>query len=520
MTNHLPRIDADPSYAQVVSRPFPVRPELVSLFRECTPRILVVTDGLTFDSAPFGLSDFINVLKNTTIHGMTPIVETAHTGTSPADHPRFVFKDTTLSKSKYDVLFLFGVSSAPSLAHEQVSVIAKFMQDGGGVFATGDHAELGRALCAEIPRVRGMRHWKTPDVPSASGVDRLTTNLPGADNVYQFEDQSDPIPQRLYPKYYASSDGIPANSRPHYILQHPTKHIIEVFPDHMHEGECVVPASLSGTMPDGDPEWPTTSGGATVSPELIGITMSAGGGFGGAQPVAPRSFGAIGAYDGHPADVGRVTTDSTWHHFININLVATSDGPGLAATPDVLERVHTYFRNQAEWLMPRNTRRCLRWPLFWHALEFLPVREILPSLPKSPLEDVRVAVDLGNELVASLRNHLHPAAIEELEDDVLAIHSEEFAHQIRSRPDESFTQQLGRRLVPRSFLGRAAVGTAAAVVAHTLPLGEDAAAKFKSVGGIGGIETNVKAALARNLKEASGIIRHAKSHLDRVCDLL
>jgi hypothetical protein len=32
-------------------------------------------------------------------------------------------------------------------------------------------------------------------------------------------------------------------------------------------------------------------------------------------------FGAIGAYDGRPANIGRVVVSSTFHHFVDINLI-------------------------------------------------------------------------------------------------------------------------------------------------------------------------------------------------------
>ena len=33
------------------------------------------------------------------------------------------------------------------------------MDGGGGLFATGDHGALGKALCGEVPRARSMRRW-------------------------------------------------------------------------------------------------------------------------------------------------------------------------------------------------------------------------------------------------------------------------------------------------------------------------------------------------------------------------
>jgi hypothetical protein len=43
-------------------------------------------------------------------------------------------------------------------------------EQGGGLFATGDHEDLGAGMCARIPRVRSMRYWKLDDTPSSGGV--------------------------------------------------------------------------------------------------------------------------------------------------------------------------------------------------------------------------------------------------------------------------------------------------------------------------------------------------------------
>lgn len=499
---------------KLIPRKFPLEYELISIFKECTPKILVVTDGLTFDSAQFGLLDFVDTLKNTTIHGMTPIVETELKS-------GFTFTDSTFGISKFDVLFLFGVESSGALPAAEVEVISRFMEAGGGVFGTGDHAQLGRALCSDIPRIRGMRHWKNPDVPSGSGTDRLTTNLPGSDDAYQFEDQSDSIPQRLYPRYYEASSGLPADSKPHYLLQHPTKNIIEVFPDHPHEGECVVPTVLNGQTPNGEPEWPTDGAGQQVVPELVAMTMSAGGGFdfvfGPKQPVIPRSFGAIAAYDGHLADVGRVTTDATWHHFINVNLVSTSDGPGLNS--DALERVHTYFRNTAEWLMPKKTRRCLRFPILLEVLERFAAMETFKSLEVSPLEDARAAMELGDEVVRSLRPYMHPAAIRELEQDVLELFDENFAAALRPRPEHDFVRRLGRRQLPREVFTRAALGVAAASIAEALPAGPEREKAFRSGGELIGLEKRIGTAVSRTMKDVAGLVRETRQTVDEICAL-
>jgi hypothetical protein len=55
-------------------------------------------------------------------------------------------------------------------------VLAEWMDRGGGVFAVGDHFNLGASMCSRIPRVRTMRKWtEAQGVPSQFGDDRNET---------------------------------------------------------------------------------------------------------------------------------------------------------------------------------------------------------------------------------------------------------------------------------------------------------------------------------------------------------
>src|SRR4051812_17437176 len=74
--------------------------------------------------------------------------------------------------SVYDVILLFGFASDSDvhgsgqperLSDAELFAITTFMNNGGGVFATGDHESLGRPLCGLIPRVRSMRKWFFPN---------------------------------------------------------------------------------------------------------------------------------------------------------------------------------------------------------------------------------------------------------------------------------------------------------------------------------------------------------------------
>lgn len=83
---------------------------------------------------------------------------------------------------------------------------------------------------------------------------------------------------------------------------------IIIFPDHQHEGEVILPGSFPAA------EWPSKNG-FQAKPELIawGRILSPDADVG-------RTVAVAAAYGGHRVDLGRIVTDSTWHHFFNINL--------------------------------------------------------------------------------------------------------------------------------------------------------------------------------------------------------
>jgi hypothetical protein len=443
------------------------------LYRECTPRVLVVTDTLNFDpNLGFGLTQFVNTLKAATIHGMTPIVKTASRYGSPgADLPGFDFKHPTdgLTTSRYDVLFLLGkdTEGAGDLPADQVEVIAKFMQDGGGVFATGDHETLGAALCGDLPRVRNMRKWKAADAPpDIRNENRHSTNLSGSDETEEFDDQSDRNPQRLYLNYRTRAGGTVLIDRAaHPLMQMiaPRK-VLEVFPDHPHEGECRLPASLAGGFPLGGgtaTEWPKDAAGADVAPEIVAYSVSHGDGFpmgptGAKEGLVPKLFAAVAAYDGHRARVGRVVTDATWHHFVNINLDGTeSPLTGLqspaGADTDALVRIRRYYVNLATWLMPQRTRRCLRFPLVLKELVRFPLFEEL-DLPRPPEPIGPGLRQLGDAVMRSMLAHRPAWEAQSLADDALedALGAEAFA--------KLDAERRGIAGQTRAELGQAALG--------------------------------------------------------------
>lgn len=398
-------------------------------FRECTPKILVITDNLNYNAlSDFGLTRFVDALRASTIHSMTPIVRTARYvpgAAAPASLDaatqhisNFQFADAQhgLLKSRYDAVFLLAINreGSPGLAQEPaaMSAITTFMQQGGGLFATGDHEDLGAAMCMTIPRVRAMRRWAAADTPNGANTSRLSTNLAGANDVYEFNDQADALPQRLYVNYRTQAGGVGLG---HPVLQVPgtvPPRAIEVFPDHPHEGECLLPTALNTKLPDGlTDEWPSqTGGGARVVPEAIALTVSHGDNFGSKAALAPRSFIPISAYDGQRADVGRVVTDATWHHFVNINLISLAGRN--------LSDVKQYYTNLATWLMPKHVRRCSRWPLLVLELVRYPLFEEFKAIPIDKI-DGRELRDSGALVEQALLQRHSAAVVQAVMDDAL-----------------------------------------------------------------------------------------------------
>ena len=225
-----------------------------------------------------------------------------------------------------------------------------------------------------------MRHWASP--PPALGPTRIDTTRPDANDVVVFENQSDDIPQKLRLKWYEwSHNRWTRETYPHPLLCSRSGAITE-FPDHMHEGEVVVPSALDAQVAypglGAFDEYPAGTDGQRVSPEVVAWGWTTGRAdpevmhgihTGDPSAATPRWSGTIGAYDGHRAGVGRVVVHSTWHHFFDINLIGdnAANRPGFndpraplwrqgfrasANGQRVLSQIDQYFRNIVHWLSP------------------------------------------------------------------------------------------------------------------------------------------------------------------------
>lgn len=236
---------------------------LAALFknRQTIIRILIVADGsirFVFTKgdifAGFSLTELIekSLLPSVLASAELRITKAHRSENEKAnvDLPGFKFDDPNHPLSEYEQIWLFGMEREKiddkqnpyTLADSEVRALTNFMNKGGGVFATGDHEDLGAALCGRVPRVSSMRKWfysgRTPP-EQAPGVDnekRIDTLREGLDIGFALADQEDAVPQEIHPRL--TKDG--AQWKAHYLLCR-GETFVKVLPDHMHEGECVLP---------------------------------------------------------------------------------------------------------------------------------------------------------------------------------------------------------------------------------------------------------------------------------------
>ncbi len=365
-------------------------------------RVLIVLDGSRFSFADASMSEenyTISYLLKTLAANPALTITTAHRRSDPllalpgrkpaiaasAHYEKFNFA-TTAPLSDFDMLWLIGdegvgPSGGTPIDEDENVAIAAFMEDGGGVYATGDHSGIGSCLCGRLPRVRTMRKWydgggdQPADIPAGwkpnwppFGPTRADTTQMGAGTKFYFDGQSDAIPQPLM---------LPMG--PHPVLQGPLGPITR-FPDHMHEGEAIVPwdfgltVKFSGadpiveypiiTLPQEKPAVIATGqiiGNHGSFLESDGSYMGHSGATDTAATVA-KTLGILCAYDGWKAGVGRVLTDSSFHHIIDLNLIGNPVGGtfdvafnvdshlGFTPVPAVLDDMRAFFNNTTVWL--------------------------------------------------------------------------------------------------------------------------------------------------------------------------
>jgi hypothetical protein len=301
------------------------------------------------------------------------------------------------------------------------------MNSGRGLFATGDHEDLGSALCGDIPRIRNMRKWFFKDgPPGRDTIDRLDTLREGFDQGFFTNDQSDRLPQEIRPIFKLTPDG--KGSLPHEILRDSDQLAIQVLPDHMHEGECTIPSDLTQVIKLADDsefiEYPGDNQ-ARVSPEIVALSTSVGGFVPDdikiAQVVIPRLFPIIVAYDGHQVAkpgvsdaVGRIVVDSSFHHYLDVNLRGVGSGdPNKMGLYDLqnnptrdYESIKQYYRNVRRWLLPPEKQQHFFLNMLLAARYLSPLAEEIRSIKNPSLRDLLFA---GRATYQTISERFSPA---------------------------------------------------------------------------------------------------------------
>lgn len=385
--------------------------DVLPLFKPVRVKILVVIDGVISFDTSFGLGMMIDTMRApaysfvrfeltlATRDGAASVNATP--GAYQATYTGFRFNrtetDGTPTIHKFDEIWCFGFHPGNDAGEDvnitrpefnptsdaELEVLARWMDEReGGIFATGDHDYLGASMCHRIPRVSTMRRWtNAQNVPPINGTLRHDTNRPanaaqadigGSPATMPNSNEEDHVPQPLEWKRYSSGLNPIFNQRysPHPILCDRQYGIINVFPDHPHEGWIFEDAevdkgrklSFGGYS---SAEYPEVDGVRPLPEVIAWANTLADPPYVFAKGDHPaKRFGVIGVYDGQQIDRGRVVVDSTWHHWFTMNL------EGLAAdtTTTHYEKIQTYFRNIGIWLARRTQRQRMLTVISWYSM--------------------------------------------------------------------------------------------------------------------------------------------------------
>jgi hypothetical protein len=452
-------------------------------------RILFVIDGrinTSFDPMRFGLGYVLQTLRDNSfawwVQFHVQVVRRdanilpgfSATGDTNYDQPgalpprfatrNFRFTEPNFSFDDWDQVWFFadypanepGDINEPQfcpLEDDELKLLADWMDRGGGVFAAGDHSNLGASMCSRIPRVRTMRRWTLEQgVPSQDGANRHETLQPGPG--YEDVWEGDTIPQPVevvYRQWTSSILNRPLS--PHPLLT-TTTGVIDKFPDHMHEGDVVADTLVELDRPLDIPgynraEYPTfeppvkiafavgspltrsrpvphiVGYGQTTNPNLpqtvsTGIVASARVARSvdvlGVNVLPGMRFGLVGAYDGDGVGIGRVVVDSTWHHWFSYNLhgfyaAAQPLQPTARLIRDVGANVvdyrpspmyglmQTYYRNVALWLATPAQRQTMLFAALWGIVVSDPMA--FPAAPARSLWAVgKRAIDVASRTIS------------------------------------------------------------------------------------------------------------------------
>jgi len=246
-----------------------------------------------------------------------PLYEVTMRDREPLGAPDSVL--STIDESDFDQLWLFAVDTGDGLTSEDCEAISRFRRNGGGLFVTRDHMDLGSSVC-NLGGVGKAHYFHSthldPDPERHKRDDPYTTNI-------------------SWPNFHSGANGdyqeIEIVGASHPVLtnaQSPTG-LLRFLPSHPHEGGI--------GAPDGEDARVISRGRSMVTGLDFNIAVA----------FEPGTHG------------GPAIAESTFHHFADYNWDPTSGAPsfvteqpgdGLRRHPEALADTHRYALNIAAWL--------------------------------------------------------------------------------------------------------------------------------------------------------------------------
>jgi hypothetical protein len=167
--------------------------------------------------------------------------------------------------------------------------------------------------------------------------------------------EGDIRPQNIILPRYDLSGDLDPNGKPHFLFMD-DKCEIDVFPDHMHEGEVLDPKNV--TL---DQDWPPNG----PRPLVVAV---------GTDKRLAKMYNLVTAYNGNNSDpkAGRIVVDSTWHHYFNMNLKGFSSD---MSEGSVADRIGQYYSNLAVWLSSKEKLQKMANAMFWWLYTHPRIRE-------------------------------------------------------------------------------------------------------------------------------------------------
>jgi hypothetical protein len=231
---------------------------------------------------------------------------------------------STLSRERFDEVWLIGVDGGDGLSPKECAAINAFQRDGGGLLTVRDHANMGLWL-RQLDGV-GAAHFFNKKEFSEPDPER------------QCADDRD-TPSIAWPNYHSGNNGdyqrIYGKEPLHPLLERrdsPSGRI-ERFPAHPHEGAVRVPGKEQ-----------------RARVVACGKSLTTG-----------HEFDLVVSFDRSAECPGRAIAESSFHHFADYNwdisrgapsFVSEKPGDGIKRDPRGLDDVRAYLRNAVAWLAP------------------------------------------------------------------------------------------------------------------------------------------------------------------------